>query len=133
VTTGRSEDEAWQAIVDNYGERAVLDDTPPADVPPEPPAAPPAPTPDAVDDEPEERFVPPVPAPAPRLPWQKRVAWLAVLGSPVVLLVALLFSVYVPSYVGYLLVGGFVGGFCYLVATMQRAQDRDPFDDGAQL
>jgi len=133
VTTGRSEDEAWQAIVDNYGERAVLDDDPPADPRPEPPAPTSASDLEDLDDEPEERFVPPPPPPAPRLPWQKRLAWLAVLGTPVALVLILLLSVYVPPLVGYGLVAGFVGGFCYLVATMQRAEERDPWDDGAQI
>ena len=39
MTTGRGEDEAWRAIVDNYGERAELDDVdeaPPADPEPRP-------------------------------------------------------------------------------------------------
>jgi hypothetical protein len=136
VTTGRGEDEAWRAIVDNYGERAQLDDESSDEAVPAPSAAaePPAsPVPDAVEEEPEERFVPPVPPPAPRQPLPKRLAWLAVLGSPALLVVALLVSYDVPPLVGYALVGGFVGGFGYLVATMQRSGERNPWDDGAQL
>ena len=34
--------------------------------------------------------------------------------------------------IGYLLVGGFVGGFVYLVTRMPRGP-RDPADDGARL
>ena len=144
MSTGRSEDEAWRSIVDNFGDRARLDDEPPepphdpaADEVhqvPEPPVAAPGPSPDAArDEDPEERFVPPVPPPAPRLPLPQRLAWLAVLGSPALLFVALLFSYDLPSLVGYALVAGFLGGFGYLVATMQRADERNPWDDGAQL
>ena len=125
MTTGQGEDEAWRAIVDNYGERARLDDEPFVAAPTPPPAAPP--TPAAVADaEPEERFVPPGPPPAPRRP-------LPVLGSPAFLLVALLVSFDVPALLGYALVSAFVGSFVYLVATMQRADERNPWDDGAQI
>ena len=132
MTSGQDEDEAWRAIVDNYGERAQLDDASPAPAPPPAPAPAPSPA-DDVDEEPEERFVPPVPPPAPRLPLPKRLAWLAVLGSPTLLVVALLISYDVPSLLGYALVAAFVGSFVYLVATMQRADQRNPWDDGAQL
>ena len=144
MSTGRSEDEAWRSIVDNFGDRARLDDEPPepphdpaADEVhqvPEPPVAAPGPSPDATwDEDAEERFVPPVPPPVPRLPLPQRLAWLAVLGSPALLFVALLFSYDLPSLFGYALVAGFLGGFGYLVATMQRADERNPWDDGAQL
>jgi len=151
VSTGRSEDEAWRSIVDNFGDRARLDDEPPE--PPDDAAvdagvdagvddARPVPGPVVAagtaaagpwDEEPAERFVPPVPPPAPRLPMPQRLAWLAVLGSPALLVVALLVSYDLPSLVGYALVAGFLGGFGYLVATMQRAGERNPWDDGAQL
>ena len=48
------------------------------------------------------------------------VAWAGVLGSPVVLLCALLFSIGMPVWLGYLLVAAFVGGFLYLVADEWR-------------
>ena len=144
MSTERSEDEAWRSIVDNYGERAALDGPapPPQSEPqsepqPQPQPGPTVVTPDPADpdawDEPEERFVPPVPPRAPRLPLPRRLAWLAVLGSPLVLVVALLASLAIPGLVGYALVAAFVGGFGYLVATMERAASRDPGDDGAQL
>lgn len=146
MSTERSEDDAWRSIVDNYGRRAEIDE--PEDQrgsPPEaqPGAQPPgrsgmeleratAPVPDPWDG-PEERFVPPVPPRAPRLPLPRRLAWCAVLGSPVALVVALLGSLAIPELVGYALVAAFVGGFAYLVATMQRAESRDPWDNGARL
>ena len=131
MSTGRSEDEAWRSIVDNYGERPRLEE--PA---PEPPAEPrheqlpePAPEPDDED----ERFVPPTPPPAPSLPIQQRLAWLGVLGTPVVLLVALLAGLTLPPLVGYALLAAFVGGFLYLVSTMDRGGGRDPWDDGSRV
>jgi hypothetical protein len=133
VSTERGEDDAWRSIVDNYGERAQLDDDHLDVVPPASSAPADASPHPAGTEQPEERFVPPVPPPAPRLPMPKRVAWLAVLGSPALLVVALLVSYDVPALVGYGLVAGFVGGFAYLVATMQRADERNPWDDGAQL
>ena len=44
----------------------------------------------------------------------------------------LLVGVPLPSWLAYLLVAGFVGGFVYLVIQMPRGP-RDPFDDGARL
>jgi hypothetical protein len=136
-----AEDRAWRAIVENYGERPEIDDPPP-------PSAPfggrfgdvrAFPSEDA--DDPfvaeeegaeEERFVPPEPPPLPRVEPDRMLAWLGVLGSPVVLLCALIFSLSMPVWLGYLLVGGFVGGFIYLVVKMPR-EPRDPWDDGAQV
>jgi hypothetical protein len=136
-----SEDDAWRAIVENYGDRAELDDEPPPpassspapggveddwrtpEPPPEPAVAP------AEDD---ERYVPPPPPPLPHVAPDRLVAWTGVFGSPTVLLVALLVGVHLPAWLGYLLVVGFVGGFVYLVAHMSR-EPRDPGDDGARL
>ncbi len=90
---------------------------------------------DAVEDldEPEEEgFVPPPPPPLPRVEPDRMIAWVGVLGSPVVLLCALIFSIGIPTWLGYLLVGAFVGGFLYLVVKMPR-EPRDPWDDGAQV
>lgn len=138
---------AWQAIIDNYGDRVEID---------EPPAAPPvgpvsdAPfggrfgdprafaTPDeevadAVEqDDVEEGYVPPEPPPLPTLAPDRGLAWAGVFGSPAVLLVCLILSISIPTWLGYLLVIGFVGGFVYLVLQMPR-EPRDPWDDGAQI
>ncbi len=134
--SGNDRDEdAWRTIVENYGERAQVDDLvlPPVE---EPPAAY-DPSLAEVDEAPAdtwepERFVPPVPPPGPGLEFPRHLPWLAVFGIPVVLLVALMSGIYLPSWLGYLLVAGFVGSFVYLVVTMNRA-GRDPFDDGARL
>ncbi len=124
-----NDDETWRAIVDNYGERAEVDEPPAPQfttsfevaLPPARPAV-----------EPEERFVPPDPGPLPPLRLPEHLPWLGVLGIPVVLLVALLGGVSVPSWLGYLMVLGFIGSFVYLVLTMKRG-GRDPWDDGARV
>jgi hypothetical protein len=125
-----SEDDAWRAIVDNYGERPELDDEP------TPPAYPsdadePARGPAATEAE-DEGYVPPPPPPLPHVAPDRLVAWAGVFGSPAALLLALLVGLELPSWVGYLLVVWFVGGFVYLVAHMSR-EPRDPGDDGARL
>lgn len=125
-----SDDEAWQAIVDNYGERPEVDE------PPAPatfttsfevalPAAPP-------EVEAEDRFVPPDPGPLPPIRFPEHLPWLGVLGIPAAMLVALLGGLSLPSWLGYLMVVGFVGSFVYLVLTMKRG-GRDPWDDGARV
>ena len=85
------------------------------------------------DLEDEDGFVPPPPPPLPRLPPDRLLAWLGLFGSPTVLLVCLVVGVSLPPWLAYLLVAWFVGGFGYLVATMPRGTDADPWDDGARL
>lgn len=143
-----AEDRAWRAIVENYGERPELDDAPPvSDAPfggrfgdprafsPDPGQDPAAGVgeagepPGAVE---EEGYVPPPPPPLPRVEPDRMLAWVGVFGSPTVLLIALVLSLSIPFWLGYLLVAGFVGGFLYLVVKMPR-EPRDPWDDGAQV
>ena len=129
----RSSDQAWQAIVDNFGERADLGDPPPAEPAPVRPAS--APPPDVADPSPydaEARFVPPEPPPLPRPEPRRAVAWAGVFGAPALVLVALVTQLSLPPVVGFLLIAWFVGGFLYLVATMSR-NDRDPWDDGSRI
>ena len=126
------DDEAWRAIVENYGDRPQVEDLPAAVVDPAPDPVPS--TYDDVDeaaDEPD-RFVPPEPPPGPPLNLPHSLPWIAVFGVPAVLLVMLLAGVDLPTWFGYLLVCSFVGSFIYLVVTMQRG-GRDPWDDGARL
>ncbi|MCY4727534.1 hypothetical protein NYO98_14700 [Nocardioides sp. STR2] len=155
----RPEDEsraelAWREIVENYGERAVLDD--PATATDEAAPAPVDPAPDdpaplAAADLPEhlqdddeverreqaiaeaERFRPPPapPFPVPRT-WQRGLAWAGIFVAPLIALVIGLFSIYVNPLVGWVLVGWFVGGFAYLVLVMPKSP-RDPWDDGSRI
>jgi hypothetical protein len=78
----------------------------------------------------EGRYVPPPPPPVPRPEPRRALAWVGLFGAPLVLLVALVFGIYLPGWVSAILVGGFIGGFVYLVSTMSR-DPRDPGDDGA--
>lgn len=137
-----SDEDAWQAIVENYGERIELGDEPVAE-PAAPPAAstevwavPAAAEPDeGLDDHlevDEERFVPPPPPPLPRLPPDRLLAWTGLFGSPIFLLVCLVVGIHLPPWLGYLLVASFIGGFTYLVMQMPR-DPADPWDDGARL
>ena len=152
----RDDDALWRAIVENYGERAVLDDAPgdptgrsaraprpSADREPvRPPPAPETPVPPALRDldgpaprqphDEDEHFVPPPPPPVPRATPPRLLAWVGLFGAPVLLLVALVLGVVVPSWAGLLLTVWFVGGFVYLVASM-RPGPRDEDDDGAVL
>lgn len=147
-----AEDQAWRSIVENYGDRPELDEPPPVSDAPfggrfgdlrafpsesedDPFVADDADTAENAgpeDAEDEDRYVPPPPPPLPRVEPDRLLAWAGVLGSPVVLLCALIFSIGMPTWLGYLLVAGFVGGFLYLVVKMPR-EPRDPWDDGAQV
>jgi hypothetical protein len=125
------DDAAWRDIIANYGDRQVIDAPAPES---QPEGAPRSEDPPELAEaaSSEERYVPPPPPPLPRVPTDRLVAWLGVLGAPVVLLVATIFRAPLPTVVPWLLVLAFLGGFGYLVAQMPRGP-RDPFDDGAVL
>ena len=135
---------AWQEIVDNFGERADLDDepTPPAatgtSAAPfggrfgDPGAFIAEPRDVAGPDPEDDGYEPPPPPPLPHVAPDRGLAWAGVFGAPAVLLLVTVLQVSVPAWLGYLMVAAFVGGFGYLVATMPR-EPRDPWDDGAQV
>lgn len=139
-----SDEDAWRAIVENYGDR-VLDDDPVDEPAAEPPSEErlerlfrPLPQPEetaarAEEEQLDERFVPPPPPPLPRVPRDRLAAWIGLFGSPTILLVCLVLGISMPRWLGYLLVAGFIGGFVYLVVHMPRGEDVDPWDDGARL
>lgn len=138
-------DAAFRSIVENYGERPAMPTPDPAEA--QPPATPPSGEGPVVSPglfrlageqeaqprpEHEDHFVPPEPPP---LPWpepNRGLAWLALFGSPTLMLGALLLSVSLPSWITTLLGFTFIGGFVYLVATMRRGPT-DGWDDGARL
>ncbi|WP_051485641.1 hypothetical protein [Nocardioides sp. J54] len=128
------EDAAWQAIVDNYGERVLEpeDQAEPAAAPEPGPVRQPDDEPPELGYDDEDSFVPPPPPPLPRPTPDRLLAWLGVFGSPAVLLVFVVAGVGIPSLVGWALVGAFLVGFGYLVLTMP-SDPRDPWDDGAVL
>jgi hypothetical protein len=135
----RDDDDAWRAIVDNYGDRAELE---PED---EAPVRAPEPARPAYDDldaddrddadiwrDPDESYVPPPAPPIPRPPTDRLLAWVGVLGAPVVMLLLVALQISLPEWGGLLLAGAFVGGFLYLVFRTPRSP-RDPWDDGARV
>ena len=134
-----ADERAWQAIIDNYGDRVEIDEPPAADPPssrvgrtgvavrrpvrrPRAPFATPA-TPEAADEADAGRRRrgglrrPREPPPLPTLAPDRRLAWAGVFGSPGRSLLVLRWSSRsrLPTWLGYLLVVGFVGGFVYLV------------------
>jgi hypothetical protein len=138
---------AWKAIVENYGERPVMGE----------PEAPPAttgtvepvrPSPslfdrtylDALDEQADdgapydrqEHFVPPEPPPVPRATPARTLAWVGLFGAPLVMLVAVIVHLALPMWLIMFLGTAFIGGFVFLVATMQH-REHDGFggDDGA--
>lgn len=130
------EEAQWRSIVENFGERVDLPDEEPVEA--------------AYRDEPagdvyegpaelagslsadDDRFVPPPAPPVPRAHGLRLMAWLGLFGVPTLALVAVVFSIRLPSPVGLLMLVWFVGGFGYLVATMGRGQGPDSgWDDGA--
>ena len=78
----------------------------------------------------EDGFVPPIPPPLPRGDVVSRLAWSAVIGGPLFLLLAALAWRNLPSSLLLLALAAFVGGFITLVARMPQEPPDDP-DDGA--
>ncbi|MFE3492510.1 hypothetical protein ACFXOS_05295 [Streptomyces sp. NPDC059175] len=78
---------------------------------------------DDLDD--EGHFVPPEPPPLPEADATAKFAWLAVIGGPVLLLLAVLLQWDMTWWLTTLCVGGFLGGFVTLVARMPHGDDED--------
>ncbi|MGW0733317.1 hypothetical protein [Streptomyces sp. NPDC002851] len=81
------------------------------------------------EEEDEGHFVPPEPPPLPEADVTAKFAWLAVIGGPVLLLLAVLLGWDMTWWLTTLGVGGFLGGFATLVARM-RTDDEDDDDPG---
>lgn len=127
----------WRSIVENYGDRAELEDEPT----PEPPKVGSVfdgpvfdPTYDEVDRSlaSEQGFVAPDPGwqPLPERP--RLLAWVGLFLAPAFLLVSAILQLSVPGWLIFVLVVGFLGGFGYLVWQMPRGP-RDPWDDGSRV
>ncbi|TVZ03101.1 hypothetical protein EAS64_21875 [Trebonia kvetii] len=86
-----------------------------------------------MDDPASEHYVPPVPPPLPRLDPATKLAWLALFGGPLYLLVATATSSPISGLAAFLAVAAFVGGFVVLVLRMDngRPPDSGSDDDGA--
>ncbi|MER8230549.1 hypothetical protein [Streptomyces sp. NPDC094049] len=78
----------------------------------------------------EGHFVPPEPPPLPETDATTRFAWLAVIGGPVLMLLAVLLQWDMTWWLTTLCLGGFLGGFATLVGRMKHdEEDEDGFDD----
>lgn len=132
------EDAEWAQLVESYGDRPEFPEA----------AAPeaPAPLPEPYDEGPvleepsefnptwddDEGYVPPPAPPVERPRGPKGFAWFGLFGVPVLVLASIMLSIELPSLVVLLFLAWFVGGFGYLVATMQGPSDPDSgWDDGA--
>jgi hypothetical protein len=89
----------------------------------------PEPAEDDFDEDDEGHFVPPEPPPLPAADATAKFAWLAVIGGPVLLLLAVLFGWDMTWWLTALGIGGFLGGFATLVMRM-RTDDEDDDDPG---
>lgn len=89
----------------------------------------PEPSEEDFDEDDEGHFVPPEPPPLPAADTTAKFAWLAVLGGPLLLLLAVLLGWHMTWWLATLGIGGFVGGFGTLVLRM-RPDDEDDEDPG---
>ncbi|MFF4757449.1 hypothetical protein [Streptomyces sp. NPDC001292] len=83
------------------------------------------PSDDDFDEGDEGHFVPPEPPPLPSADPTAKFAWLAVIGGPVLLLLAVLFGWEMTWWLTTLGIGGFLGGFATLVMRMKPGDDDD--------
>ncbi|MEU4261047.1 hypothetical protein ACYCCF_07225 [Streptomyces argenteolus] len=81
---------------------------------------------DDPDDGEEGHFVPPEPPPLPEADVTAKFAWLAVVGGPVLMLIAVLLQWEMTWWLTTLCIGGFLGGFATLVARMPHDDEDDP-------
>jgi len=131
-------EQEWRSIVENYGDRAEIEDEPPAGETPrvgsvfDGPVF--NPSYDEVDRslEAEQGFVAPDPGWQPLPAGPRLAAWIGLLAGPVFLLVAAVLHVSIPGILVAVLVAGFVGGFGFLVWQMPR-EPREPWDDGSRI
>ncbi|WP_128429222.1 hypothetical protein [Streptomyces cyaneus] len=89
----------------------------------------PEPSEDDFDGDDEGHFVPPEPPPLPAADATAKFAWLAVIGGPILLLLAVLLSWDMTWWLATLGIGGFLGGFATLVMRM-KTDDEDGDDPG---
>lgn len=117
------EDAAWKAIVQHYGDEPVAPE-------PEPEVAPGPLLPAELSVDESAHFVPPPPPPMPVPQGPRGLAWLGVLGVPLVVILLAVLPWDAPGWVLFFLLLWFAGGFVYLVATM-KGRAEDGWDDGA--
>ena len=80
----------------------------------------------------DEHYVPPAPPPLPKLDPVTKIAWLALFGGPLYLLVSTATGAVISGLSAFLAVAAFVGGFVILVLRMDNGRPPDSgSDDGA--
>ncbi|MGW8331043.1 hypothetical protein ACWGLE_24475 [Streptomyces sp. NPDC055897] len=79
----------------------------------------------------EGHFVPPEPPPLPEADATAKFAWLGVIGGPLLLILAAIFSWDITWWLTLLGVGGFLGGIATLFARMQPDEEDDDPGRGA--
>jgi hypothetical protein len=89
----------------------------------------PEPAEDDFDEDDEGHFVPPEPPPLPAADTTAKFAWLAVIGGPILLLLAVLLGWDMTWWLATVGIGGFLGGFATLVTRM-KSDDEDGDDPG---
>ncbi|MEV0227305.1 hypothetical protein [Streptomyces sp. NPDC050704] len=90
----------------------------------------PEPVEEDFDEDDEGHFVPPEPPPLPAADTTAKFAWLAVIGGPILLLLAVLLGWDMTWWLATVGIGGFLGGFATLVARMGGDEDEDEDDPG---
>jgi hypothetical protein len=73
----------------------------------------------------EEHYIPPPPPPLPKLDSVTKVAWLALFGGPIYLLIATAIGSPISGLAAFGAVAAFVGGFVVLVLRMDGGGPRD--------
>ncbi|MBC9712268.1 hypothetical protein H9Y04_06735 [Streptomyces sp. TRM66268-LWL] len=80
---------------------------------------------DDLDESDEGHFVPPEPPPLPEADTTAKFAWLAVVGGPLLMLLAVLLGWPMTWWLTTLGIGGFLGGFATLVMRMGDGDEND--------
>ncbi|MEX3107268.1 MULTISPECIES: hypothetical protein [unclassified Streptomyces] len=83
------------------------------------------PSDDDLGEDDEGHFVPPEPPPLPEADTTAKFAWLAVVGGPVLLLIAVLLGWDMTWWLATVGIGGFLGGFATLVMRMRTDEEGD--------
>jgi hypothetical protein len=85
-----------------------------------------------VRDPADEHYIPPVPPPLPKLDPVTKIAWLALFGGPLYLLISTATGATISGLAAFFAVAAFVGGFVVLVLRMDNGRPPDSgSDDGA--
>ncbi|MGP4113090.1 hypothetical protein ACTWP5_19525 [Streptomyces sp. 4N509B] len=83
---------------------------------------------EAAEDEEDDHFVPPEPPPLPETDLTTKLAWVAVIGGPLLLIGVVLLQRDMTWWLATLGIGGFLGGFATLFSRM-RDEDDDEWPD----